>query len=287
VLVKKAPAREVFHALRLYDGADVHADVLVPWLARGAAGLREELAPLAVHGHWRRDAYVFGDRLEQVYALSRVSDVLLLGLQPSWPADAERPWAHELHLTSGWPEITADQYLAVFAALGMTRIRSAIFDPFFHEIVAVQQDDDPDAPISITGTVWPGLMFGELLFSRAGVRVRAGALHAAAGVADRSTLHEVFLRKYRDTSDGSLGWGHNSQWKTDFRRDYLTTAGYLFNADGDADIDAWPPQRPTFLTAQERRDLLRHRCLVRHPENPAGWKDAWPGRWRLTIPRQS
>jgi hypothetical protein len=58
----------------------------------------------------------------------------------------------------------------------------------------VQQDGDPDAPISITGTVWPGLMFGELPFSRAGVRVRAGALQAAAGVADRSTLHEVFLR---------------------------------------------------------------------------------------------
>ncbi len=78
----------------------------------------------------------------------------------------------------------------------MTTIDASGFDPFFHEIVAIDQSDDPAAPMEITDTVWPGLMLGELLFSRAGVRVRAGALHAQTGVAEQSTLYEVFLRRH-------------------------------------------------------------------------------------------
>lgn len=284
MFVEMETPREVFSQLDRYTGSDAYADVLGPWLDGSARRLREELAPLAVHGCWRREAYVFGDLLEQAYALSRVSDVLLLALQPSLPADAERPWAHDLHLDREWPQISVSQYLAVFTALGMTEINVEGFDPFFHEIVAVDQAEDPDAPIEITDTVWPGLMFNELLFNRAGVRVRAGARYAEARVADQSTLYEVFLRRYRPTSDGSLGWGHNSQWKTDFRRDYLTSTTYHLNVDADIDHDAGPFDSPALSTAEERRDLLRHRCLVRKPENQA-IQDAWPGQWRLNIAR--
>jgi hypothetical protein len=35
----------------------------------------------------------------------------------------------------------------------------------------------------------------------------------------------------------SFGWGHNSQWKTDFRRDYLTADSYQFNVDAETDIN--------------------------------------------------
>jgi hypothetical protein len=131
----------------------------------------------------------------------------------------------------------------------MTPIGAADFDPFFHEIVAVEQDDDPEAPVRITGTLWPGLMLGDMLFSRAGVRVRAGARHAEAGIADRSVLHEVFLRRYRATSDLSLGWGTNSQWKTDFR--------------------ARLPDRDR-VPAQRRRRGSQLRAVVRAAAGPAG-----------------
>src|SRR5258708_14383248 len=282
VFVKMETPRETFSELSRYTGSDAYTDVLGPWLDGSARWLREELAPLAVRGGWRREAYAFGDLLEQAYALSRVSDVLLLGFQPSLPADAERPWAHDLYLDREWPQITAPQYLAVFTALGMTQINVEGFDPFFHQIVAVDQSDDPDSPIEITDTVWPGLMLDELLFNRAGVRVRAGARYAEAGVADQSTLYEVFLRRYRHTSDGSLGWGHNSQWKTDFRRDYLTSTTYHPNIDADLDLSAGTFHSPAPLTAQQQRDLLRYRCLVRKSENQAA-QDAWPGQWRLNI----
>jgi hypothetical protein len=242
------PQRDLYFTLSSYPGEDAFADVLMPWRER--------------HGGWRREEWVFGDLLQQAYALSRVSDVLLLGFQPPLPPGAEPGWAHELHLDTDWPVITKDQYLEFFGALSMRPIDATAFDPFLHEIVAVEQADDPDAPIEITDVVWPGLLLGQLLFSRSGVRVRAGIHHAVAGVADRSTLHEVFRRGHRDTSDMSLGWGHNSQWKIDFRRDYLTQDAFYSNVDGRADIDE-PEEPPSPLTAQERRDLLVRALVTR------------------------
>jgi hypothetical protein len=260
------------------------ADVLTPWINENADTLRETLAPLGVHGRWQRVEYAWGDLLEQAYALSRVSDLLLLGFQPDLPAEVETPWAHVLHLPGHDVRITVDDYVSVFSALGMRRVEVARFDPFFHEIAAVEQSDDPNAPIEVVGELWPCMMLGEMLFGRAGVRARAGEQQAVAGIADRSMLHEVFLRRHRPSSDGSLGWGHNSQWKTDFRRDYLTADAYRFNIDASMDIDDDNEFDDSQLTSSERRDLLRYRCVVRplaHVSESKPWADCW----RLSVPR--
>ena len=74
-------------------------------------------------------------------------------------------------------------------------------------------------------------MIGELVFTRAGIHVRAGTAHAAPGIADRSDLHWEYWRRHRTTSDGSFWWGHNSQWKTKFRRDYITSRGRVYDYD--------------------------------------------------------
>ncbi|MBR7833638.1 hypothetical protein KDL01_10210 [Actinospica durhamensis] len=279
--------RELYYALRTYTGPAAHRDVLAPWADGHAAAVAELLAPLAVHGGWRRVEYVWGDLLEQAYALCRVSDLLLLGFQSPLPSEIEKPWAHELHLPESGrePRIAEDEYVSFFAALGMRREEVARFDPFFHEIAAVEQSEDPAAPIEVAQESWPCLMLGELLFSRAGVRVRAGEQHAVAGLADRSTLNEVFLRRYRPTYDMSLGWGTNSQWKTDFRRDYLTADAYQFNVDADADIDEETEFGDARLTPSERRDLLRHRCVVRPLADVPEDEEPWGGCRRLTLPR--
>jgi hypothetical protein len=281
VSVRLSP-RDAFHRLRGYTGPDAYGAVLRPWVDGCGGWLRDLMATLASYGGWRRDTYEFGDLLEQAYALSRVSDVLLLSSQPPLRSGIDRPWAHELHLDTEWPQVTVDQYTDVFERLGMSSVQASTFDPFFHEIVAVEQVPNPDQPIEIVDRVWPGLLFGELLFSRSGVRVRAGARHAIAGIADRSPLHEVFLRRYRDTVDGSLGWGHNSQWKTDFRRDYVTRGAFHLNVDGQTDITDLtdgPGDRP----GAEIRELVRHRCLLRdsvYDADPPCITD-----FRLTVPR--
>jgi hypothetical protein len=127
--------------------------------------------------------------------------------------------------------VPVGQVTDFFAAIGCRPITEAGFDPILHEILTCKAADHPGAPIEITRQEWPALMIGELVFTRAGVHVRAGSAHAVPGVADRSTLHWEYWRRHRVTSDGSFWWGHNSQWKTAPRRDYVTSRGHVYDFD--------------------------------------------------------
>lgn len=289
-------ARELFCELREFEGTGAYDELIVPWLADDRDSYRTQLEPLTAGGRSLKEPGASFDYwLAIPYALSRVSDVLLLGFQPDLDPGVEMPWAHELHLNGTvWPTVTREEYLDLFTALGMTPVTDTEFDPFLHEIVEVEQAEDPDAPISVTDLVWPGLMLGEMMFSRAGVRVRAGVNHAQRGVADRSPLYGVFLRRHRATVDASLGWGFNSQWDTDFRRDYRTADAVYLNVDSTEAIDEDNPENawPVLLTRTERRELVRHRCLLRTPDaveamarrDPHWPANIWPYEWPLTIP---
>ncbi|AUY47971.1 hypothetical protein [Streptomyces sp. CB01881] len=285
-------ARELYEGLLEHEGPDAYGDVVVPWLDRAQGGYRAALTVTAACNGWwtakRTDAGVLGLH-RQLYALSRVSDLLLLGRQHSDdPVDIATPGL-------AFPD---HEYLGLFGALGMTPAGAGAFDPVLHEIVEVEQADDPRSPIEITGTLWPGLILGDLVFGRAGVRVRAGADHAQRGVADRSPLYWSFRRRHRLTVDLSQGWGGNSQWATSLRLDYRSPAGDRLNVDGDRSIDGsteLDPDHPAnlgpeerLLTPRERRDLLRHRCLLRTPEAAdelaglAPWEEElMPFRWVL------
>ncbi|MGW3173636.1 hypothetical protein [Streptomyces sp. NPDC001153] len=272
--------------LRLLEhtGTDAYDAVAGPWAAYAGAAYRERLAtvagllggPLPEQGEPQR-ARLHED-LWELYALSRVADALLLCFQPP----GHDHWAG--------PGISGEQYPAFFTGLGMAPFEeTAVFDPFLHEIVEVEQAADPAEPIRITGVVWPGLWLGGgVLFGRAGVRVRAGSRHAERGVADRSPLYWTFRRRHRPTVDPSMGWGSNSQWRTGFRVDVRTNTGDRLNILGDTHVDAVDADgAEALLTPAERRDLLRHRCLLRTPERAdalaarPGWaSDLYPYDWR-------
>ncbi|WP_369240826.1 hypothetical protein AB5J56_40845 [Streptomyces sp. R21] len=297
---KRIDARRLFEGLCDHDGADARAEVVAPWLDRvenayrAGNGYRAELS--AGVARLCRQVPARPDEEQrnlvwELYALSRVSDVLLLAFQPPADTAGEEPWARRLPPTAQWPALSMAHYLELFTRLGMVPFAEVeAFDPFLHEIVDVEQAESPDEPVRITEAVWPGLWLGPLLFSRAGVRVRAGAHHAERGVADRSPLYWSFLRRHRPTIDQSLGWGHNSQWRTDLRLDYRTDEGEFVNmlADTDADADADLDSVNALLTSAERRDLVRHRCLLRTPANAArlaehpDWQaDLYPFDWQI------
>lgn len=294
----EAGARELYEQLREYEGDDAYRGVIAPWLDRALPGYRTRLEPSAVHGRWwprdhsgnRHDAL-----LEELYALSRVNDVLLLGFTPDLVSSPEQPGASQPHGVGGWPTISVDQYLEFFSALGMARGDQPCFDPFLHEIAAVHQTEDPHAPIQIRRRLWPALMLGEMLFSRAGVVVSAGTEHAEHGTADCFPLYWTFRRRHRPTADLSHGWGHNSQWATDFRRDYRTARADHLNVDGFINPDEPDDDGSALLlTPAERRDLIRHRTLLRPPRESRALdrQDQWqadlrPYDWRLTVPHDA
>jgi len=96
-------------------------------------------------------------------------------------------------------------------------------------------------------------MIGCMMFCRAGVTVRGGTHFIEKNIAETSKIYFTFRRNNRPYEDLSHGWGHNSQWRTDFRRDYVTDSEFYYNVDNNVEL-VFPDQRI---------ELLTNRCLIR------------------------
>ncbi|WP_426388901.1 hypothetical protein [Variovorax sp. R-27] len=258
----------LFRAILSIDPqADLFHELLSPWIA----GEREWLTafeqqtspePIEIDDSWR------------LYALSRINQILLMAFQRG---------THDI-----WegPALTMPEYLAFMTGLGFRVVDEPAYSPFFHEIVEVVEADGTSPRqdyIDLERVDWPALMLGPMMFSRAGVAVScvSGALQPE--IATSSTLYWAHRRKYRPREDLADGWGSNSQWATQFRRDYILGDKLLFNADGKYDLnDSGLRMREDGLTRAERIELLTHGCFVRceKPDN-----DLDPYSDRILLPR--
>ena len=264
---------ELFDRLLEY-GADYWAeDVLWPWVEDNpglVAELHEIGAPENHAVPVERDpddwSYLWG-----LYALSRVVDVLISPFQPvnddpdilAWTYKPPGPW---------WRGRvpSADAYASFMEAIGCTRIREERFHPFFHEIVAVEAAADPDHPPELVDERWPGYLVDSMLLMRSGVTVRAGGNVLDPTVASRSALYWSWWRRNRRAVDLSHGWGANSQWATDFRRDYVVGEELHYNVDRHSVESKHQPGDT--LTPEQSLSLLRFRCSTTVELGP----DQWP-----------
>lgn len=262
--------RGLFEALLDYRGDDWADEVIGPWAQQHPDVIAELHAIGAPRNHrarvtWRRGDY---SALEGLYALGRVLDVLAAPFQQVNPDPALLSWiSGEPWWTGRIPDRGALPAFA--AAVGAARIGEENFHPFFHEITAVELASEPDAPVELVAEVCPGYLAGGLLLSRAGVIVRAGARVLDPEVAARSCLYWAWWRRNRATADRSHGWGANSQWGTDFRRDYIANGELHYNVDG---YKHQPFASDGDLSAAAAKDLLRHRCSTRDDLG----RDHWP-----------
>jgi len=264
-----ASFRALYEGLMDRIGHPQGEDVLTAWLPKA----RRALGPLGRYARLNTppNAYaVEHEDLQQWYALSRVNDFLLLSFQarddfyvaPSGRPDPWREWMTRI--------VAPEEYAAFFDALGFLPFTRLPFSPFHHEIVEVIETPDADG-VGVDRVFWPGLMFGEMLFSRAGVRVRCPSRLIDKAIAETSCLYFTHRRLRRQTSDLSHGWGSNSQWATAFRRDYDSGGRFWYNVDGDHPLGdgyraSFPPNWPLDedgLTMADRVELLTNRCFVR------------------------
>jgi hypothetical protein len=225
------------------------------------------------------------DDLWDLYSISRLNELLLTVFQAApagpftkrqkalWVSDAQF-YAREIEK---W-NLTLEQYVDFMTALGFRVRNETAFTPVLHEIVEVTQSADSHLPIQSIGEYWPALMLGDMVFSRAGVLVEGGSDYVVKDIAEHSPMFWAWLRRNRQAVDLSKGWGSNSQWRTDFRRDYILADQAYLN------VDARPrsPGPDNELTEEQRREVLLHRCLIKsvvnHPE------DLWPYDLSATIP---
>jgi hypothetical protein len=174
--------------------------------------------------------------LWRMYALSRVLDTLISRIEE-----------HSNFLQA---------YRMFALGLGLREVKRTEFHPFYHEVVSVWQDPAPEAQITLMGQAWPGYMLGPLMFARAGVVVTGGSQLISKQVAENSTMYWTFRRGNRPCEDLSMGWGSNSQWRTSFRRDYVTETCYQYNVDGSGEVTELE------LADSDRVELVRHRCFI-------------------------
>ena len=270
---------------RDYQGRRAFDQLLGPAL-RDLAGFAEEFAglrQLATSLPTPRVPGVFDGAVDTgiwtFYALSRVADMMLLPLQDIAARQASDP-----PLSFGVADAAIEDVLRLFEPLGMTAMPSHTFRPIFHEVVEVIEEPSLGEHVEVGEVIWPGLMFGNMVFLRAGVRVLCSRAVMAPELAGLTMLHSTFLRRDRPTYDLSHGWGSGSQWGTDLRRDYAEDGILHYNVDGKfilsrdgytlaphAITDRQFRGRPVHqrsscqddLTPLECIELLTHRCFVR------------------------
>lgn len=262
--------RTLHDSLFAYSGSDAAEDLLWSWMAASGDVERAWLAAFAARtGSPVPEASV--EDLWRLYAFSRVNDILVLGFQPAPVTVADYEWPERPVM------ISLAQYAEFMTALGFTPFHETAFHPFYHEIVEVEPADAPDTPATIVRVLWPGWSLGPMLFSRAGCIVRSGRNIIVKEVAESSTLYWTYRRRNRPCEDLSCGWGHNSQWRTSYRRDYRLGNRLYYNVAGTLDVtkpdtgENPDPDREK-LTVSERVEFLIHRCFVRTPKPH---KDLW------------
>lgn len=243
--------RQLFQEL---NGVDTGLkSILSPWADRNSAILGD-------HDCFRRlnepqNPYpVENDDLWSFYALSRVCDWLIAAFEPLNPVRENgscKPASLNFSLS---------QFVDFWGRIGISHCEPAAYHPFWCEIAAIEEALGSDAPPQIEEIFWPALTFGDLLICRAGVRVRAGRDVLNPTIAATSPLYFTYHRANRKTYDLSHGWGHNSQWNTGFRRDYVWRDFLIFNADGLPRLN-----QPTFLSTLSWHDepqLPSHRFFA-------------------------
>jgi hypothetical protein len=255
-VIKRIALRELFDRLparasERYGG--IWNDLLLPWLEAQNGAL---CAPENFKSRTASQYLHHPDELYDLYVLSRINDLLLLPLQrgPGFKCK--------------FADISLSQYEDFFRAIGMTSFIDRPFSPYYHEVVEIEEVDSANNEVQVTDLLWPGLLFGDMLFSRAGVKVRCRRGVFSKQLIELSPLYFSYRRLRREGRDLSHGWGSNSQWRTIFHRNYEDDEAFYYNVDGrwiiGAENDLRYPigTKSERLTNFQRIEVLKYRCWV-------------------------
>ena len=261
-----ADFRALCNEIWSYSGGIIFDDILAHWVGRSRAAVAA-LGELREARPYDTAILEHSANMWNLYALSRVNDILLLAFQ-----NVED--GRETFAIPAWFELSREQYVEFFESLGFVLMERADFSAFYHEILNVRQAPDENQPVALGSEHWPCLMLGNMMFSRAGVDVVAGAHLVNKEIAETSALYFCYTRRGRRTADLSKGWGSNSQWRTSFRRDFHVGPELIYNIDGKYLLNAVNPDEVNQwgLSVEERTQLCKYRCsIVKNKRD-----DVWP-----------
>ena len=270
--IHTAPARQgwraAYTALLNSDDALFFRDHMLPAFEDARPGHQRRMDRIR-SAISRRDLTAGGE-LYELYALSRLHDLLLCHFEPDPPESFTEGWFSQ----GPTQRITPHDHRRLVTALDLDVLDAPAFCPALHEVVTLIETPDPDSPPEITAHIWPCLSIGAMLFARGGVVLRAGRNTVPATVAG-GPLFWAHARRGRRTHDLSDGWGSNSQWSTLPRIDVIEDEAIHLNLGTD---------KPAFPHSEQDRCLLLHRCPL--PDSIPS-NDLWPYDLSATYIRRT
>lgn len=208
--------RDLYHKIYRYNGDNLLEEILLRWVEEN--NYRDFL--LAARSQLVNEEVFTREVSWELYALSRVLDVLTLRFQPDNHKDG-----------SSWsgPRLNIHEYGAFVEKIGGTVMKPRPYHPFYHEITEAMENKDDFHVITVAS---PTILLENMILKKGGVIVGLNPGNYDISFVNNATLYWAYRRKNREFRDLSNGWGHNSQWRTAFRCDLETEDAFIYNFSG-------------------------------------------------------
>lgn len=244
--------RDLYYKIIEFEGKKLFESVLKKWvidtdykryISTISSCVQIEKANLSQEENW------------ELYALSRVLDILTLQFQPDNQADG-----------SDWlgPKITIPEFEEFISLIGLDVITPNTFNTFNCEIIHAQEGENN---FEIIHSYFPAVKLKNLIIKRAGMKISLKATDFNLFLINNASIYWTFRRKNRKYVDLSQGWGSNSQWSTDLRLDLETNNHFVYNQNGKFDLNHVTPElldelNQQNLEIQEAIELTKFRHFV-------------------------
>ncbi|XZF16557.1 hypothetical protein ACTHGU_10480 [Chitinophagaceae bacterium MMS25-I14] len=249
--------QDLYNKLLSDSGENVYERILKTWVEENdyktyLAGLQVGTVPdLAKEDIW------------ELYALTRVLDMLTLRFQPDNKADG-----------SDWPglELSLAEYIAFNNLIGLNTEVPRSFNTFDCEIIEAREGE---IDFHIDTYLFPIVRLKNLIIKRAGVNISLNPHNYNLTIINNTTIYWAHRRKNRKYEDLSHGWGHNSQWRTDLRLDIETYDSFIYNLNGKFDLNNVTPElsaelNTENLSIQEAIELVKFRHFIMSTKENGG-----------------
>ena len=254
----KYSIRDLFNKICEYEGDKVYQNLLFPWVEN--SNYNEFIVTIS------NKLNLTKEENWELYALSRVLDILTLKFQPNNNSD-----------NSNWlgPQLTINEFYDFVKYLGLEINFPKKYDAYNCEILRSIEGNEN---FEIINCLFPSVKLGKLLIKRSGVIITNKTTDYNLDLINNSIIYWASRRKNKGYRDLSQGWGSNSQWITEFRIDFETDEMYIYNSNGKFDLNELSDDTLTELNEQnleinEAIEILTNRNFIKCKKDD---KDLFP-----------
>jgi hypothetical protein len=264
----KKSIRDLYDKILDYHGERLYEEVLRNWISEN--DYKSYIDNLSKGFRLGEIPNISQDDLWELYALTRVLDILTLRFQTNNKADG-----------SDWtgPDLLIETYVDFTELIGLETEIPQLFDTFTCEIIEAQNGNND---FQIIDCLFPSVKLKNIILKRAGVKILLPENKYDLTLINNSTIYWAFRRKNRKYIDLSQGWGSNSQWRTDLRLDIETDSGFIYNHRGKFDLNNPTPELLNELSLQNLEiqdaiELTKYRHFIQSEKDD---KDLFPFEFR-------